>query len=264
MRIDYSEPKKSYVASPGGNRPRKEPAGRLTAIIVVSVMAAFAAGFGTGWFLSQRAAKKSFQAAMEQTSLESSPQQGNAQPKQAPPPKPAEPVPTQPPQAQQQTGATPNGQTMPEPPLSFYKTLPSGQKNNVMGSGINATDDKGKQPLQATIPSNVLRQSQQGADAAKPDGEKPAAGKPAGNKPARQDSAAGFTVQVASYVLKSEADAVRGKLAGKGYNVYIVESNQGDKGLWYRVRVGRRLEQEAAKELCGKLGKGSIVIPDRD
>jgi cell division protein FtsN len=262
MRIDYSEPKKSYVATPGSSRPRKEPAGRLTIIIIVTGMATFAAGFGTGWFLSQRAAKKSFQAAMEQTSLESSPRQENVPVKRVAPPQPVEQTPSQPPQTPQQADtAPPNSQTMPEPPLSFYKTLPSGQKNNVMGSGINAKDEKGKQPLQATIPSNVIRQSQQGGDAAKPGNEKAPA---AGEKPARQDSSSGFSVQVASYSLKSEAETVRGKLASKGYNVFITESNQGDKGTWYRVRVGRRLEQDAAKELCGKLGKGAIVIPDKD
>jgi cell division septation protein DedD len=259
MRIDYSEPKKSYVAPLGNSRPRKEPAGRFTIIIIVTCMATFAAGFGTGWFLSQRAAKKSFQAAMEQTSLESSPPQENVPVKRIPPPQPVAPAPSQ---TQQQTGAAPpNGQTMPEPPLSFYKTLPSGQKNNVMGSGINAKEEKGKQPLQATIPSNVARQSQQGSDAANPGNEKAPA---AGEKTARQDSSGGFTVQVASYTLKSEAEAVRSKLAGKGYNVLVTESNQGDKGTWYRVRVGRRLEQDAAKELCSKLGKGAIVIPDKD
>jgi cell division protein FtsN len=261
MRIDYSEPKKSYVTSPASGRPRKEPAGRLTLIIVVTSLATFAAGFGTGWFLSQRAAKKSFQAAMEQTSLESSPSQESAPVKRVPPPQPAAPAPSQPPPQQQSDTAPPNGQTMPEPPLSFYKTLPSGQKNNVMGSGINAKEEKGKQPLQATIPSNVVRQSQPGNEAAKPANEKAPA---AVEKTARQDSAAGFTVQVASYSLKSEAETVRSKLAGKGYNVFITESNQGDKGTWYRVRVGRRLEQDAAKELCGKLGKGAIVIPDKD
>ncbi|MDR3581639.1 MAG: SPOR domain-containing protein [Oryzomonas sp.] len=262
MRIDYSEPKKSYVASPGSSRPRKEPVGRLTMIIIVTGMAAFAAGFGTGWFLSQRATKKSFQAAMEQTSLESSPQQDNAPAKRVPPPpQPGEPAASQSPQTQQQAGtAPPNGQTMPEPPLSFYKTLPSGQKNNVMGSGINAKDEKGKQPLQATIPSNVSR-PQQGGDAAKSGNDKAPA---ATEKPARQDSSNGYTVQVASYTLKSEAEAVRSKLASKGYNVFITESNQGDKGTWYRVRVGRRLEQDAAKELCSKLGKGAISIPDKE
>jgi cell division septation protein DedD len=263
MRIDYSEPKKSYVASPGSSRPRKEPAGRLTIIIVIVGMATFAAGFGTGWFFSQRAAKKSFQAAMEQTSLESSPQQESVPVKRVPPPQPVEPAPSQPPQTQQQANTAPsNGQTMPEPPLSFYKTLPSGQKNNVMGSGINAKEEKGKQPLQATIPSNVIRQSQQGSDEARTGNNEKAPA--ASEKPARQDSSNGFTVQVASYSLKSEAETVRSKLASKGYNVLITESNQGDKGTWYRVRVGRRLEQDAAKELCGKLGKGAIVIPDKD
>jgi cell division septation protein DedD len=260
MRIDYSEPKKAYVTSPGSGRPRKEPAGRLTLIIVVTGLATFAAGFGTGWFLSQRAAKKSFQAAMEQTSLESSPRQESAPAKRVPPPQPVAPAPSPPPQQQADT-APPNGQAMPEPPLSFYKTLPSGQKNNVMGSGINAKDEKGKQPLQATIPSNVARQPQPGTEAAKPANEKAPA---AGDKTARQDSSAGFTVQVASYTLKSEAEAIQSKLAGKGYNVFITVSNQGDKGTWYRVRVGRRLDQDAAKELCGKLGKGAIVIPDKD
>ena len=263
MRIDYSEPKKSYVTPLGGSRPRKEPAGRLTIIIIVTGLATFAAGFGSGWFLSQRAAKKSFQAAMEQTSLESSPRQEDVPVKRVPPPQPAAQAPSQPPQTQQQADtAPPNGQTMPEPPLSFYKTLPSGQKNNVMGSGINATDEKGKQPLQAAIPSNVVRQSQQGSDAANPGNEK--AHPAAGEKTARQDSSGGFTVQVASYSLKSEAEAARSKLAGKGYNVFIVESNLGDKGTWYRVRVGRRLDLDAAKDLCGKLGKGAMLIPDKD
>jgi len=260
MRIDYSEPKKSYTSPQSGNRPRKEPAARFSVILVVMGLATFAAGFGSGWFLSQRAAKKSFQAAMEQTSLESSPRQ-DAAPAKAVPPQPAAPAPTPPPQ--QQTGAaSPNGQpqTMPEPPLSFYKTLPSGQKNNVMGSGINAKEDKGKQPLQAAMPSNVTRPPQAGGDATKAGTDKAPA---ATEKPAR-DSGGGFTVQVASYSLKSEAEAIRSKLAGKGYNVFLTESNQGDKGIWYRVRVGRRLEQDAAKELCGKLGKGAIVIPDKD
>jgi septal ring-binding cell division protein DamX len=258
MRIDYSEPKKSYVTPQTTSHPRKEPVTRLTLIVVVTGLATFAAGFGSGWFLSQRAAKKSFQAAMEQTSLESSPQQDANAAKSAPP-QPAAPTPSQPPQ--QQTGTVPaNGQTMPEPPLSFYKTLPSGQKNNVMGSGINAREERGRQPLQATMPANVTRQSQSDSETAKPGNEKSPA---SAEKPARQDSS-GFTVQVASSTLKSEAESMRSKLAGKGYNVFITESNQGDKGTWYRVRIGRRLEQDAARELSSKIGKGAIVIPDKE
>jgi hypothetical protein len=53
-------------------------------------------------------------------------------------------------------------------------------------------------------------------------------------------------------------------LAAKGYNVAIVESFLGDKGTWYRVRVGKHLDPDAAKELAGKLGKGAIAIPEKD
>jgi cell division protein FtsN len=71
-------------------------------------------------------------------------------------------------------------------------------------------------------------------------------------------------VQVASLSLKSEAEELKTKLANKGYSVHIVESNQGSKGIWYRVRVGRGLEQEVARELAGKFGKGAMAIPDKE
>jgi cell division septation protein DedD len=72
-------------------------------------------------------------------------------------------------------------------------------------------------------------------------------------------------MQLASFPLKSEAETFKSKMAAnKGYNVFISESHQGDKGTWYRVRVGRKLEQDAAKELASKLGKGALVIPDKE
>jgi len=263
MRIDYSEPKQAYVTPQGKNRPRKEPLGLFTIIVIVTGVITFIAGFGTGWLLSQRAAKKAFQAATEQTSLENSPRQETPQP----PVKPQQQAPQATAAPQQQlpgtsdTQASSPTQTTPEPPLSFYKTLPNGQKSNVLGSGINTKDEKGKQPLQAAIPSNLTRQPQPGADTTKAATDKTQA---APEKTSARQDAGGFTVQVASYSLRSEADTLKNKLAGKGYSVSIVESNQGDKGTWYRVRVGRRLEQDAAKELAGKLGKGAIAIPDRE
>ena len=254
MRIDYSEPKKSYVSTQGPSRPRKEPSGILTTVLVVTGVIAFIAGFGTGWFLSQKSAKKSFQAATEQNSLENSPKQETP-----PPPKPApsvQPIAQAQPQsdptaAQQQAAA---GVT-PEQPLSFYKTLPSGQKGNVLGSGINTKDDKAKQPLQAAMPANMIKPPVA-------DPQKPSTDKPSGAEKA--SSGSGFTVQVASFALKSEAESLKSKLAGKGYNVVVSESHQGDKGTWYRVRVGHKLDQDAAKELAAKLGKSAQVFPDKD
>lgn len=257
MRIDYSEPKKSYVSAQGAGRPRKEPAGIITTALVVTGLVTFIAGFGTGWFFSQKSAKKSFQAATQQTSLENSPKK-----EAAPPPKPTQPVEPQlqpQPQTDPAAGsqpALPPGTTA-EPPLSFYKSIPSSQKGNVLGSGINTKDDKSKQPLQAPIPTNMAKPP--AADTQKPPADKPAGVDKAA---ARQPESTGFTVQVASFPLKSEAETLKNKLAGKGYNVSVVESHQGDKGTWYRVRVGRKLDQEAAKELAGKLGKTALVIPD--
>jgi cell division septation protein DedD len=259
MRIDYSEPKKAYVTPQGTNRPRKEPTGLFPIILIVTGVITFVAGFGTGWFLSQKSAKKSFQAATEQISLENS-----AKTEPAPVPKPTQPpqqptatATSQPDANAAQPPAAPG--TPSETPLSFYKTLPNGQKGNVLGSGINTKDERPKQPLQAPVPASTNKPT--ATDAAKPATDKPSGNDKSSTKSSDSSS---FTVQVASYPLKSEAEAQKSKLAAKGYHVFIIESNQGDKGIWYRVRVGRKLDQEAAKELAGKLGRTALVIPDRD
>lgn len=267
MRIDYNEPKKSYTSpQPGGNRTRKESSNPLLLAVVVTGLISLAVGFCSGWMLSQRYAKKGFQAAMEQQSLENAPK-APPQPPAAPPQTAVQQAATAPPgQQQQQPGGTtqppsPGGQPAPETPLSFYKTLPSGQKSNVLGSGINAADNStAKQPLQAAIPKNYAKPAQPQVNANPVKATPPAAEKLGG----KQQDATGFTVQVASYSLKSEADSLKSKLSSKGYSVHIDESNQGDKGTWYRVRVGKRLEQEAAKDLAAKLGRGAIPIPDKD
>ncbi len=263
MRIDYSEPKKSCCSTPQPSqiRPRKESSGGGLIIVFITAILSLGIGFGSGWMLSQRSAKNGFKAAMEQQSLENSPQQAKAKPL---PQQPAAPTPAQPPQAgspTQQPAVTVGTQTAVDPPLSFYKTLPSGQKNNVMGSGINSTKDKpAKQPLQAAMPANISRPDPAQSD----DNAQKQPVQTAPTKPATRQDSSGFTVQVASYSLKSEAETLRGKLATKGYNVSIVESHLGEKGTWYRVRVGKRLDPDAAKELAGKIGKGAIAIPDKD
>ena len=261
MRIDYSEPKKSCSSpQPSHNRPRKESSGGVLVVVAITAVLSLGIGFGSGWTLSQRSAKKAFKAAMEQQSLENSPRQEAVQPSRQQPSPPVQQTAA----AQQQPGGAqpqqPGAQATGNPPLSFYKTLPSGQKNNVMGSGINAKEDKpAKQPLQAAMPTNITKPAPENDDNPQKLPAQAASAKPA----VRQDSA-GYTVQVASYSLKSEAETLRGKLSAKGYSVGIVESHLGDKGTWYRVRVGKRLDPDAAKELAGKIGKGAIAIPDKD
>lgn len=258
MRIDYSEPKKSYVTPQGGNRPRKEPSGYFTTILIVTSVVTFAAGFGTGWFLSQKSAKKSFQAATAQTSLENSPKKETVAPTTTP--QPAQSAVASTPQTAQTPGQPPPpAGTTTETPLSFYKALPSGQKNTVLGSGINTKEDHSKAPLQAPVPANLNKPAP--ADPTKPPTDKPGA---SDKTAAKQGDSSGFTVQIASYPLKSEAETQKNKLVAKGYHVFIIESNQGDKGTWYRVRVGRKLDHDAAKVLASKLGKSALVIPDKD
>jgi cell division septation protein DedD len=255
MRIDYSEPKKSCSSPQAGqNRPRRESSGGTLAVagLLLTGLVCLGIGFGSGWMLSQRSTKKAFQAAMEQQSFENSQQQEKVQ--QIPQ---ASPAITQQPQPDGTGGA----KTAVDPQLSFYKTLPSGQKNNVMGSGFNSMDNKpGKQPLHAAMPANITRQNpvQREENPQKKPPQDVAA------KPDTRQNSSDFTVQVASYSLKSEAEALRSKLAAKGVNAAIVESHLGDKGIWYRVRVGKRLDQDAAKELAEKLGKGAIATPDSD
>ncbi|MDD2897366.1 MAG: SPOR domain-containing protein [Desulfuromonadaceae bacterium] len=261
MRIDYSEPKKSCsTPQPSQNRPRRESSGGVLIVALISGTICLGIGFVSGWMLSQRSAKSAFKAAMEQQSLENSPQPVKAQPLPQQPTTPKS-APQPNPGSSQQPAESAAAQPIAEPPLSFYKTLPSGQKNNVMGSGINLKGEKpAKQPLQAAMPTNVIRPAP--PETVENIQKQPSQTAPAKSAP-RQDTS-GLTVQVASYSLKSEAETMRGKLSAKGYNVNIVESHQGDKGTWYRVRVGKHLDPEAAKELAAKLGKGAIAIPDKD
>lgn len=264
MPIDYSPPKQSYVTPQSKPRPRKEPVSKATGLIVITGLITFAAGFGSGWFFSQKSAKKAFQAATEQSSQEDTPKPVIAPPapvQPTPEPSKTEPAPESPQPAANAPQPTAPPVPAPDPQLSFYKTLPNGQKTNLMGSGVNAKKEGEKQPLQAAIPSNVAKKNQPPSPPPKPTQEKsPAADKP--TAPARD--ASGYTVQVASYSLKSEAEALKTKLTAKGYNVIISESNQGDKGIWYRVRIGKKLEQDTAKELAGKFGKGAIATPERE
>jgi hypothetical protein len=42
----------------------------------------------------------------------------------------------------------------------------------------------------------------------------------------------------------------------------MVESNVPEKGIFYRIRIGRHLDQKAAHEMAVKAGSGAIVIPE--
>ena len=71
-----------------------------------------------------------------------------------------------------------------------------------------------------------------------------------------------YTVQVASYHIKKEADELKSSLDKKGLLANVVESRIPGKGTYYRVRLGTRLDLETANRIAAKAGKGAIVIPE--
>lgn len=262
MRIDYSEPRQSYGSvehdsyGGGGGRYREErPSSPRLMLLLIMLGIGFVGGFCVGWYFSQQAAKKSFRAAMEQQSLESS-KNPQKQPADAQPGSTAQSLPGQQPVSQFQNGpsapsgspaagqqpqsAAPSGQV----PLSFFENLPKGQKQAVLGSGINEKP-KPAQPAAAQQPATPAAAPAKPADKA-------------------QAATSGYLVQVASFSSQKEAEATRARLAAKGYSAAISEVRLPDKGIWYRVRIGRHLEKDAASEIAGRIGGGAKIVPDQE
>ena len=149
----------------------------------------------------------------------------------------------------------------PDAPLTFYKTLPAGGKG-VIGSGLNLKKPEPfvSAPRAAHPAAPAAPPAAEPAEAPVPAAAPGPASAPAGA--AKAENPTHFVVQVASYREKQEAAAAQAKLAGKGVAAYLVESRLTDKGVWYRLRVGRHLTKTEAGELAGKSGKGAIVLPE--
>lgn len=261
MRLDYSDkvaalresPERKPVQKPAPkNRPRKAPLGLfafLSALVVLG--ATFGAGVFTGWVLFRGSDRPP--AAANATAA--------AQAKQVPVPQPAVPGPP--------------GAPVPETPLTFYKTLPSGG-HGAMGSGVNLKLSD-PPPQSKAVPAPPAAKAAEAKPAeAKPAPEKGAAEKPAADKSAADKSESQkqealkapsaaevrYLVQIASYRDKKEADAAQSKLSAKGVAAYLSESKVQGKGVWYRLRVGRHLSKAEADQLAAKVGTGATVLPE--
>jgi cell division protein FtsN len=62
-----------------------------------------------------------------------------------------------------------------------------------------------------------------------------------------------FTVQVGAFKLRSQAEALRTRLADRGEEAYVTEVETGGV-TQYRVRVGTFVTREAARDAAGRLG----------
>ena len=76
---------------------------------------------------------------------------------------------------------------------------------------------------------------------------------------------AGYAVQVYSFQDKARAEKALDNLKAKGYQAFLVVSDLGEKGTWYRVRVGGLADEQAAKAMLDDVRKnyksGFIVKP---
>ncbi len=74
-----------------------------------------------------------------------------------------------------------------------------------------------------------------------------------------------LAVQVYSFKEKARADAALLKLKDKGYKAYIMQSDLGARGIWYRVRVGTFSNEEDAKKALESITqefKSGIIVTE--
>jgi cell division septation protein DedD len=258
MRIDYSTRRQVSV-----NRPKRNPFRPLLLMTLVGGAVLFGLGVATGWLIfstGRQSAASPAQSAVAKA------------------PAPAQPVKAATAPRQQEGGETPQ--------FTFYDSLPKGDKE-LIGSGLNPTRD--------SVPTAAAKAPQQtpSADAQpkSPKPQKPASPQPAagmnsrltdsemsshgGNKgtapgkavPASQKpagKATTYTVQLASYRDRKEAEELKAKWAKNGYSVRVIETSAPGGGTLYRVRIGNRMSQEAASQLSGKIGGGAISVPEQE
>lgn len=265
MRIDYSPPRRSSTPPLSVGKQRSTGGSPLRFVMLIASLGLmlFGIGFGSGWYLSQQSTKQAFRAAMEQQSLESTPKEE----RQPPAPLPvAAPVPVAA-STQPVTAAAPASAPQPTPsqqksavsaapagqPLTFYENLPSGQKNAVLGSGINEKPKPVAAPAPPPQPAVTPAQ--------KPVTETQAA---AVKPPPAPTAPVGWLVQVAAFSSQKEAETLKTKLAAKGYNASIMETHLNDKGTWYRVRIGRHMSKDAAQDIASRIGGGAKALPDQE
>ncbi len=79
------------------------------------------------------------------------------------------------------------------------------------------------------------------------------------------EGAKGFTVQIGSSPSQDEADVLVAKARAAGMQPYVIEVDLGEKGTWYRTRVGSYPDKEAAerfrKKAEAELHVKGLVMP---
>lgn len=263
MVLDYRERKPVNK-----NRPKSKPVGLYLFAFGAVASCFFALGIVTDRYLLPPRTHETAKVPKEQT------------------PAPAPPSP--PSAAGSPSGADHQNVPPPEPSLTFYETLPKGGKA-ILGSGINPkrpeTHDTTAKPGTAVpahnAPTAPTQPEAKPVTKAEPPRSSPVVPL---NRTATTDTAerqqssdsttkefaakkttatkGKFVVQVASVKERNEAESIKKALQEKGFAAYIVESSVAGKGTWFRVRVGKQMEQSAAGSLVKQIAGGAIIISE--
>lgn len=149
--------------------------------------------------------------------------------------------------AAQPAPGDPAMQARPGENLTFYDALPKGDQAP-LGSGINLPPEEKKPaptaaPAAATEAPTQTKPAPVPAVAPKPaPAAAPAAAPTTAAAPvvttAKPAVSGAYVVQVASFPQQGDAQALKDRLARKGYAVYTQDADLGAKGTWYRVYIG--------------------------
>jgi DedD protein len=148
-----------------------------------------------------------------------------------------------------------------QPELTFYRELTAPLVPAPLPPKASARPVPKREPASARFPDASARPidaSPRPADArAEPVNARDGAGAPP-SSPSSPPDGARYTVQVAAYNARAQADALRARLVTAGHDAYVTEGETA-AGTRYRVRIGTYASAEEARQAAGRIGAQAHV-----
>ncbi|MBN1959275.1 MAG: SPOR domain-containing protein [Desulfuromonadales bacterium] len=221
---------------------------RQAIILLVLVLVVSLASFTLGVIVGRRGAQRDFAHKLKQTEKVLVAPSPAAAP--VPVPKP-ETAPAN--ESKQADSAPPEEQTK----LSFYDNL--AKETAPLGTGINLAPEEEKPAPQAIIPPPIELPAEPVVQkSVRPKAEPAVDTTPISQRVASMSmeksslppvtARGSHAVQVGSFNAAGDAMSLKQKMLAKGYPAFVVEADLGEKGLWYRVRIGPYVDAVTAKQ----------------
>ena len=153
--------------------------------------------------------------------------------------------------------------------LGFYERLPEDQQDIKVPEINKQTGDQHKSTAasDAKAPDALAKTTALKSDQNKAPSKKAATAEKKKKAPAvvahKKPSGAVYTIQAAAVKKMEDADRLVTKLKKKGYPAYRAIGKVPEKGIWFRVRVGKyqsRSEAKKALQKLKKLGLKPIIV----